>query len=283
VRSTHPKAQRSFLKWAGGKARSAGTLSALAPPDGFERYFEPFCGSSAVFFALRPNQAVLSDDNAELVACLEQVAERPDAVMEQLDRWPNEREFFNDVRSWHGPTLDPVVRAARVIYLNKTSFRGLWRVNRKGEFNTPYGQYDRPYYNRATILNASEALASADIRHGDFRQILGKADRGDWVYLDPPYVPDRAWGDFTRYTAGQFGPQDQQDLADVCKEMDKTGIRWMLTNSDTDAVRELYQGWHIAALATRRDITLQSADRASRDLVIANYDLPQHGALIAIE
>src|SRR6266508_3880120 len=122
----------SFLKWAGGKTRTARLLASLAPEDGYSIYIEPFCGSAAVFFALGPERAILADDNPELIVGLQQVAADPHAVMAQLDEWPNERGFFSEVRDWNPARLDPVVRAARVIYLNKTAFRGLWRVNRQG-------------------------------------------------------------------------------------------------------------------------------------------------------
>ncbi len=194
--------------------------------------------------------------------------------MARLDRMPNNREFFNQVRIQDATELCDVDRAARLIYLNKTAFRGLWRVNREGRFNTPYGEYRRPYYNRATLLAASEALSVADVRNDDFGETLGRATPGDWVYLDPPYVPDRKWGDFTRYTAGQFGSRDQERLAEVLRKLDRKGVFWMLTNSDTDVVRELYSGYRLAVMQTRRDITLQAADRQSRDLVVANYDYP---------
>lgn len=274
---------RSFLKWAGGKSRTASLLASLAPPDGYETYIEPFCGSAAVFFALRPERAVLADDNEDLIVCLQQVSVDAHAVMAQLDEWPNTRTFFNGVRGWDADRLDPIVRAARVVYLNKTSFRGLWRVNRQGRFNTPYGEYDRPFYNRDTMLAAAAALRAADVHHAGFRDVLLKAQAGDWCYADPPYVPDRAWGDFTRYTAGRFGPGDQEDLAEMLGQLDRDGARWMLTNSNTTMVRTLYADYRIHALATRRDITLQAADRASVDLVITNYDPPYRKELLRIE
>jgi DNA adenine methylase len=279
----HPRPLHSFLKWAGGKTRTARLLASLAPREGYEIYFEPFCGSAAVFFALQPERAILADDNTDLIACLQQVAADPRAVMTHLDRWPNERAFFSEVRDWDPCELDPVVRAARVIYLNKTAFRGLWRVNRQGRFNTPYGEYDRPYYNRATLLAASAALKHAEIRHASFREILLKAEPGDWVYADPPYVPDRAWGDFTRYTAGRFGPSDQEGLADLLGQLDRDGVRWLLTNSNTKMIRTLYAGYKIQVIATRRDITLQAMDRESVDLVITNYDPPKREGLMSFK
>lgn len=271
---------RSYLKWVGGKTRTAPILRELAPTDGYRTYLEPFCGSAAMFFALRPDAAVVSDANEDLVVAHQQVADHPHEVMDQLDRWPNTKQHFLRVRSWDGATLDPVVRAARVVYLNKTAFRGLWRVNRRGGFNTPYGRYDRPYYNRDTFLAASVALREADIVHGDAADVLhAKASRGDWVYLDPPYVPDRTWGDFDRYTTRRFGGTAQVDLTDLLRDLDDAGVRWLLTNSDTDTTRALYADWHLAVLPTRRDVALDASTRASVDLVVSNYDLPHHDAL----
>jgi DNA adenine methylase len=232
-----------------------------------------------VFFALQPAEAILADTNDELVICLKTVRDAPRAVMSSLDRMPNTPAFFESVRRQDTRMLGDVGRAARLIYLNKTAFRGLWRVNRRGEFNTPYGQYRRPYYNVETLLDAALALRGVDIRCADFEEVLGEGKRGDWVYVDPPYVPDRKWGDFTRYTAGQFGVQDQERLASQLCELDRRGVRWLLTNSNTKIVRELYRGYRMSILSTRRDITLQAADRQSCDLVVSNYEPTAHPGL----
>lgn len=269
---------RPFLKWAGGKSRSAAALVRLTPPYS-GRYWEPFMGSAAVFFELEPESAVLSDLNEELVICFEEVAQEPHAVMDHLDRMPNTREFYMSVRATEARTLASPERAARVIYLNKTSFRGLWRVNRSGEFNVPYGEYNRPYYNRDNLLRASKALAQAEIRHCDYSTAFGEAQTGDWIYVDPPYVPDRPWGDFKRYTPDQFHEEDHQRLARLMDDARDRGIYVMLTNSDTPFVRELFGEWRIIELPTRRDIHLQSRERASRDLVITNYEEFQAPAL----
>lgn len=265
--------QRSFLKWAGGKSRSAIALAALAPRS-FDTYIEPFVGSAAVFFAVDPERAILADANEELITCLRQVARAPEQIMADLAGWPNTLDYFLEVRAQDAEELDLNRRAARVIYLNKTAFRGLWRVNQRGQFNTPYGRYSRPYFNRGTIVSCSAALQRADIRSGDFRETLLKATAADWVYVDPPYVPDRVWGDFTRYTPGRFTAADQADLAVLLRQLDRDGVKWLLTNSDTPLVRELYSGFLMTNMSTRRDITLQSQDRSSTDLVIANYQPP---------
>lgn len=263
---------RPFLKWAGGKARTAETLVTLAP-ESFETYREPFMGSAAVFFSLRPTKAVLSDANEDLVICFQEVQRDPDAVMDALNIMVNSREEFARIRRQDPSQLTRVSRAARVIYLNKTSFRGLWRVNRRGEFNTPYGEYSRPYYNRETLMSASRALEAAEVRHLDFEEALLAAVSGDFVYLDPPYVPETRWGDFRRYTAGQFDDRDHRRLATLMWDAARRGVLVMMTNSDTPSVRTIYEGFTIASIPSRRDIHLKSAMRESTDLVIRNYGL----------
>lgn len=261
---------RSFLKWAGGKTRYAEQLVTMAPP--FERrYFEPFMGSAALFFELGPSQASLSDANPELVICFQQVARDPERVMSLLDKMPNTREFFHEVRARDVSAMSDVERAARVIYLNKTGFRGLWRVNRDGRFNVPYGAYDRPYYNRKTLLAASSALQGVTIQRRDFADALAEAGPGDWVYLDPPYIPLGGFADFKRYTPGQFTEEDQRRLAASMREAGDRGVHLMMTNSDTPLTREIFSGFHVTSMATRRDINLQAKKRSSVDLVVTNY------------
>ncbi|MDX8054814.1 Dam family site-specific DNA-(adenine-N6)-methyltransferase [Lentzea sp. BCCO 10_0798] len=263
---------RSFLKWAGGKTRYADQLVAAAPPF-TGTYREPFMGSAAVFFELAPPKAVLSDANPELVHCFRGVASDPKAVMGKLDEMPNTREYFEEVRRQDVDQLDAIERAARVIYLNKTSFRGLWRVNQKGKFNVPYGAYDRPYYNPSTLLTASKLLQGVEIRESDFGGPLEDASEGDWVFLDPPYIPEGGYSDFKRYTAGQFHDDDHERLAEAMRQADKRGVFLTLTNSDTDATRAIFKDFEVRRMATRRDINLQSAKRSSWDLVFTNYEL----------
>lgn len=266
--------EKSFLKWAGGKTRYATTLVSLAPPY-TGCYREPFLGSGAVFFELRPAAAVLSDANPELIACFSAVADDPHGVMKRLDGMPNNREYFETVRRQDPANLSVMERAARVIYLNKTSFRGLWRVNRRGEFNTPYGAYDRPYYNRENMLRAAKALTAAELLNCDFEEALNRAEPGDWVYLDPPYVPLGGWADFKRYTPGQFGEADHERLSGAMTRASARGVFVTMTNSDTPFVRDLFgKEFSMHLLATRRDINLQSAKRGSWDLVMTNYELP---------
>jgi DNA adenine methylase len=262
---------KSFLKWAGGKTRFASTLAEMEPAYSGS-YREPFMGSAAVFFALGPDRAVLSDVNEDIVVAFREVKRDPFAVMDLLDELPNNKKYFHRARRIDRTALSGPERAALVIYLNKTCFRGLWRVNSRGEFNVPYGDYKRPYYNRDTLLNASKTLQNATIRHWTYTKALDAAKSGDWLYLDPPYVPTGAWGDFTRYTPDRFPIDEHKRLADEIRSLDERGVHFVLTNADTPLVRQLYKGFPQWVLATRRDIDLRSHKRASRDLVVANYE-----------
>jgi DNA adenine methylase len=266
-----PGRDRSFLKWAGGKTRYAATIAALAPRF-TGTYWEPFMGSAAVFFELAPERAVLSDANEDLVICFQEVARAPHLIMDLLDAMPNTRSSYELVRKQDPSALTRPERAARVIYLNKTGFRGLWRVNRRNEFNVPYGAYERPYYNRERLLRASTALEGVALRHADYTEALQQAQPGDWIYLDPPYVPLGGYSDFKRYTAGQFYEDDHEHLADAMRGADARGVYLLLTNADTPLVRELYSGFAMAPLPTRRDINLKADRRASTDLIVTNYD-----------
>jgi DNA adenine methylase len=264
--------KKSFLKWVGGKARVATVLSSLSP-DHYERYVEPFLGSGAVFFSTGAEKAVLSDLNEELVVCFQHVRDDPGEVMALLDGMANSPDEFVRIRKQDPQTLTGAERAARVIYLNKTGFRGLWRVNRHGEFNVPYGAYDRPLYNPETVRAASASLQRAEVRFNDFDQTLADAKPGDWVYLDPPYVPAGGYSDFKRYTSGQFRADDHERLAERCRALDARGIPFLLTNTNSDEARALYRGFDLHVLPTRRDVNLNSLKRASTDLLVANYDI----------
>lgn len=270
----------SFLKWAGGKTRYASTLVALAPEyDG--TYREPFVGSAAVFFALSPNRAVLSDANEDLVVCLQQVAADPKAVMALLDAMPRTAAHFAEVRTTDPAGLSPAERAARVIYLNKQSFRGLWRVNRSGQFNTPWGGYgdSRALYDQDVVLRTAEALAVAEVKCLEFEDALNEAEAGDFVYCDPPYVPLGGWADFKRYTAGQFHVADHRRLEKAMRRAADRGAHVMLTNSDTALVRDIWAEWCLWKMPTVRDINIDTAGRQSTDLVITSYTPPAIASL----
>ena len=273
--STGSRTVISYLKWVGGKTRYAATLCSMFPDD-FDRYFEPFVGSGAVYLTLRPELATLSDANQELVVCHQQVASSPESVMTLLDAMPKTKERFHEIRAQDPASLTETERAARVIYLNKQCFRGLWRVNRKGQFNVPWGDVpERALYDRDTVLRCSQLLRQAEIRSMDFEEALAEAGDRDLVYLDPPYVPLGGWADFKRYTPGQFHEEDHRRLEAAMASARDRGAHVVMTNSNTDLVREIWADWHIERLETVRDISIDSRSRASSDLIISSYDLPR--------
>ncbi len=170
-----------------------------------------------------------------------------------------------------------VQRAAHLIYLNKTCFRGLFRVNRHGQFNVPYGQYDRRYYDPDNLRAVAEVLQRVEIRHCDFELCLADVTAQDFVYMDPPYHKLGGYSDFNRYTKNQFRENDHTRLAAVCRELDLCGVRWAVSNSDTVFVRELFEGYRLVRIENRREINLNSGDRDIHELLIMNYNTPdQH-------
>lgn len=265
-----PAAPRPFLKWAGGKQALAARLVETFPRE-FERYFEPFLGGGSVLLALRPPRAVAADRNAWLIDAWEQIRDAPDAVLDELVPLPNTREDFLRLRGEDPWALPPPRRAALFVYLNKTAFRGLFRVNRAGRFNTPWGAYARRYADPANLRALSLALRPVLFRRGDFEAGLAGITERDFAYLDPPYWPQGGYADFARYTSEPFRAEDHERLAAFARALDARGVRFALTNSDTDAVRALYRGFELTRIAARREINLSAARRGIEELLIRNY------------
>ena len=260
---------RPILKWAGGKTQ---LLSALAShiPSNFSRYVEPFIGGGALFFALQPEHALISDSNPELVNLYQQVANDVEAVIRCLKDYENTREMFYDVRGQDWQRLAPCEAAARMIYLNRTCFNGLYRVNRKGEFNVPFGNYRNPSIcDEKNLRAAAEVLKRAEIVCCDFSKVLGgMVRRGDFVFLDPPYVPVGKWGDFKRYTKEQFSNDDQVRLSQAVEEIHRNGVWAVLTNSNHPFVHKLYSGHNIDIVQTKRNISSNGAMRRGEDVIV---------------
>jgi DNA adenine methylase len=263
-------APRPFLKWAGGKQALALRLVAAFPP-AFERYFEPFLGGGSVLLALRPGRAVVADRNEWLIDAWEQIRDDPGALLAELLPLPNTREDFVRLRAIDPRALAPARRAALFVYLNKTAFRGLFRVNRAGRFNTPWGAYARRFADPDNLRALSAALRAVAFRRGDFEAGLAGIEPGDFAYLDPPYWPQGGYADFARYTRDPFRAQDHERLAACVQRLDAAGVRFALTNSDTDAVRALYRGFRLTRIAARREINLSAARRGITELLVRNY------------
>ena len=238
------------------------------------KYFEPFLGGAAVFFHLNHPQSFLSDSNRELVELYQVVKDEVEGLIEVLQIHKYERAYYYRVRSQNPLILTPVERAARLIYLNKTCFNGLYRVNSKGQFNVPFGRYKNPTIcDPEGLRAASRALSQADISIGDFESILGKAEKGDFVYFDPPYHPITKTSSFTSYTAGNFGEPEQRRLAEVYARLAERGCYVMLSNSDTPLIRELYCRFRINEIRANRAINSKPERRGKiTELLIVNYN-----------
>lgn len=259
-----------FVKWAGGKQEIARHLAGLFPV-GFERYFEPFVGGGSVLFAFQPGNAIIGDANEWLISTYQAIREDWSQVAEILDGLENTKEEYERIRSILPGELPLFQRAAHLVYLNKTCFRGLFRVNRQGKFNVPYGQYDRRYYDAANLRAVSEVLQNVELRQVDFELCLHDVTDRDFVYLDPPYYKLGGYSDFNRYTKSQFRENDHFRLAALCRELDSRGVRWAVSNSDTDFIRDLFMGYSMTAIGNRREINLNSSNRDITELLITNY------------
>lgn len=265
-----------ILKWAGGKTQLLPSLAAYLP-DRFDRYYEPFVGGGAMFFYLlntrQSLRGFLSDYNEELINCYCAVRDNVEAVIRQLKKHRNDREYYYRLRAQDPKSLADAERAARLIFLNKTCFNGLYRVNSRGQFNVPFGDYKNPRTCDEVNLRAvSQALQTIKIQSSHFGDALKSARRGDFVYFDPPYQPLSATANFTSYTSRCFGENDQRQLADVVRQLAKRSCKIMLSNSDNDFIRELYRGFRIETVWATRAINCKG-DRRGRvsELVILNY------------
>jgi DNA adenine methylase len=235
----HPA--KPFLKWVGGKRQLLGALLDRIP-DGFQTYHEPFLGGGALFFALRPTSACLSDTNHRLIGAYRGVRDDVSSVITSLVNRPVSREFFETERRRQVDGLPDADVAAWLIYLNRTGYNGLYRVNRKGQFNVPFGRYTNPTTcDPETLLACSTALQKAQLSNEDFETVLTRAVAGDFVYFDPPYIPISRNSSFTRYTAGQFDLHDHRRLRDVALELKRRGVNVLISNSAAPAVFRLYE------------------------------------------
>ena len=267
-----------FLKWVGGKGKLRHALGALLPP-GVElmRHVEPFLGGGALFFARAPERALLCDINRDLIGTYEAVRDDVHAVIAQLKRlsrghgedgYYQERERYN-ARA-HKSRAE---RAAQFIYLNKTCFNGLYRVNRRGEFNVPMGRYANPNIaDSETLLAASAALRQADLRCTPFESLLSEVRPGDFVYMDPPYEPLSRTANFTNYAQDGFSQDKQTELRNVFRELDRRGAKLMLSNSDVPFIRDLYRGFEIERVYAPRAVSCDAKSRGPvSEVVVRNY------------
>ncbi|HKQ71262.1 MAG TPA: DNA adenine methylase [Polyangiaceae bacterium] len=263
---------RPFLKWAGGKSQLLAPLKACVPAT-YRRYFEPFLGGGALFFDLLPKKSQLSDVNAEIVDCYVAVRDQVGDLVRALKDHRHDSEHYYAVRDTDPATLSPVERAARTIFLNKTGYNGLYRVNRSGKFNVPFGRYAKPNFcDQKTLEACSAALANAEILVRDFEDAVGKASAGDFVYFDPPYVPLSRTATFTAYAPNGFGPGEQRRLSEVFGRLSARQVSVVLSNSNVPAVRDLYGDYRISTVKASRAINSKAARRGPVSEVIVRSE-----------
>ncbi|MGB3716834.1 MAG: DNA adenine methylase [Candidatus Promineifilaceae bacterium] len=267
---------RPFLKWAGGKSQ---LLKQYGPffsrREEYQRYYEPFLGSAAVFFHLQPADACLADVNDKLVEIYQVVQKEVEGLIEVLGRFHNDEAEYYLVRSQNPAELNRVERAARLIYLNKTCYNGLYRENKKGAFNVPFGRYENPTICDPTRLRtASVALQGVKLQVDDFEKVVAPAGPGDFVYFDPPYAPLNTTSNFTNYNRLGFDIDDQRRLSSTFDQLATKGCRVMLSNSSAPLVYELYEGkgYRFVEIKARRFINSKADGRGPvTELLILNY------------
>jgi len=263
-----------FIKWAGGKHSLLAQFAPHFPPSSsYQRYFEPFVGSAAVFFHLQPTNGYLLDVNPRLIEVYQIVRDDVEELIQQLKQHRNDKDYFYAVRAQDEIALSAVQRAARFIFLNKTCYNGLYRVNRQGQFNVPYGRYKNPRIcDESGLRAANRALQNTQLKVADFEVLLNLAQPGDLVYFDPPYEPLSATSSFTSYTTGGFSSEDQRRLAAVFRTLDSRGCLLMLSNSSAPLIYQLYQGYHIHNISARRAINSKPDGRGViLELLVTNF------------
>jgi DNA adenine methylase len=270
---------KPFLRWAGGKTRSALFLKAHLPSDfsRINRYFEPFLGGGSLFFSLRPQKAVLSDNNKDLIESYRAIQKNPILTSKYLSehRGKTSEHYYYKMRNKYNNSKPSIYRAALFIYLNKTCFNGIWRVNKRGEFNVPYGKQEHPSIpSKEELIRISEALASAEIIHCDYKDIIHRVQKGDFVYLDPPYPPLNSTSNFTQYTAEDFTKEDHKELALFSRELTRKGCHVLISNSDTEYIRSLFKDdFHIFELEVTRLIRADGHRYKVKEIAITNYEV----------
>jgi len=270
---------KPFIKWVWGKRQILPQLQKLFPIE-FKNYHEPFLWGWAVFFNIQKRQSFLSDVNAELINTYKVIKENPKKLIKFLETCEYSREFFAEMRSWDRvenwqENYSEVERAWRFIYLNRTCFNGLYRVNSKGQFNVPLGSYTNPdFVQKENILNSSKLLNKTDaiIKLQSFTQVLKNVKFWDFVYFDPPYDTLTETANFTSYNESWFGRNMQIELRDVFVELDKKGVKVMMSNHNTDFIREIYAGFRFEIVKARRNVNSKGNGRGEvEEIVVMNY------------
>lgn len=271
-----------ILKWVGGKRQLLDDIQPLVPK--CSTYYEPFIGGGAVLFGTQPNKAIINDSNEELINVYQTIKSSPNELIEALIQHRDNscEDYYYEIRALDRDKeayaeLSDVERAARIIYLNKTCYNGLFRVNSSGEFNSPWGRYTNPNITNETTIRALHNYlnkANITIKCGDYREALKGIRKGAFVYLDPPYMPISESSSFTGYTAGGFGEQEQIALKEQCDILNSRGIKFLLSNSSCPFIEDLYKDYKIEHVRAKRAINSKADKRgAVEEVLVRNYEL----------
>lgn len=272
---------RPFLKWAGGKRQLLPDILKYAPPKSkIKRYYEPFVGAGALLFELQPKRATINDSNSDLINCYRIIKDNVEELFEELSHHKNEKDYFYSIRELDRTPkytkLSNVEKASRIIYLNKTCYNGLFRVNSQGQFNTPFGKYKDPKILDETVLKAvNKYLNNSDVTilNTDFENAVSNAKKGDFVYFDPPYDPLSDTSSFTGYDINGFDKGEQKRLKDTFDDLSQKGIKCMLSNSKTPFITKLYEEYEIISVSATRSINSKASKRGQiEEVLVLNYD-----------
>lgn len=273
---THP-----FVKWAGGKRQLLPSILCRLP-EKIDTFYEPFVGGGAVFFSLADKglfqSAVVNDLNHDLMTAFRTFAAgHVEEVIHLLQSYPYEEGFYYDMRARAPKDMSDVEKTSRFIYLNRTGFNGLYRVNKLGEFNVPFGDYTNPTICDAVNLRSVARILSGNVRilEQDFEECVNSAKSGDFVYFDPPYLPISETSNFTSYTKDGFGYAEHVKLANTFTRLAKSGVAVLLSNSNHPAIRKLYDGFRIARVRAKRNINSKGASRGAIHELLISANLPE--------
>lgn len=268
------------LKWVGGKRQLLPEINKYIPKE-IDTYFEPFLGGGAVFFDLEPDKAVINDYNSELINVYKTIKDDVEKLIEYLrvHEENNSKEYYYTVRSWDREEgyseRSNVEKASRIIFMNKTGFNGMYRVNSKNQYNVPYGKYKNPAIVNEDVLRSVSAFLNdidVTILNGDFVEAVSNAKAGDFVYLDPPYVPLNETSAFTSYTNNGFNKEDQIRLRELCDDLDSRGVKFLLSNSNVPFIQEQYADYTIEIVGATRAINSKASGRGKvEEVLIRNY------------
>lgn len=269
---------KPFIRWVGGKTKLLPEIRKRVPKD-VKRYFEPFVGGGAVLLDMDPSiPAVAADTNWELINFYRVLRECPESLLDEFKSFKNDEKTYYEVREWDRQedgtfdAINPLLRAARFLFLNKTSFQGLWRVNKKGQHNVPYSRPKKVHVADADVASVSARIQKVNFYCEDFEKIMETMQEGDFAYVDPPYIPVDDSKAFVGYTDGLFHYSDQVRLRDTCKRLHERGGRFLLSNSDTDMAWELYQNFTIETVTVKRLVAPTNSSRGNvQELLVRNF------------